>query len=245
MHRVYMPLPAFTENILISDSKEIHHIKNVLRMKQGEGLVLFNGKGEEATGKIAILAANQITVAISGLKKFPKREPTIILACAMPKKSKFETIIEKATELGVSEIIPLQARRSDVKIKAEDIGKKTARFQSVAVNAAKQSKRADIPHIYPPMTLEESIAKLEKRCVLLIPSLSGNRKSIFAILPALKPTTEIAVFIGPEGDFTPEEYKFAWEKGCLPITLGPTTLKVETAALASVSCIAVYFAKHV
>jgi 16S rRNA (uracil1498-N3)-methyltransferase len=159
----------------------------------------------------------------------------VTLACAMPKKSKFETIIEKATELGVDEIIPLATKRTEVILKGERAARKRQRFESVATNAAKQSRRSTIPRIHDITEFRACIDALPKDALLIMPGLIEPRIDIARLFPLKEKEARLTVLIGPEGDFTPQEYAYAQQKGARIVSLGPTTLKVETAALAAVA----------
>ncbi len=159
----------------------------------------------------------------------------IILACAPPKKGKFEFIIEKCTELGVDEIIPLKTKRTQVIFSADRMRVKLSRFEAVAVNAAKQSQRTKVPHIYPMTSLPQVLKTLDPDGVHLFPSLHNHPKSIAEVLLKVDKQKSVTLFIGPEGDFTPDELDLAIQHGCVPVSLGDTVLKVETAAIAAVA----------
>ena len=137
MHRFYCPKTDLTSStVSIFDPNEIHHLKNVLRLKKDSLIKLFNNDGE-GEYKILSLTVKEVRAEkLSFNKNIPSSSPEIILACAIPKKSKFETIIEKTTELGVSEIIPLQTERTIVQLKGERLDKKTLRYETVAINAS-------------------------------------------------------------------------------------------------------------
>lgn len=236
MHRFYIPTADFNSSqIKINNPKEIHHLVNVLRLKKTDVIHIFNRQNEEGEGAIISTSPQEVIVKISSSKKIPIQFPLITLACAIPKKSKFETIIEKATELGVYEIIPLKTKRTEIILNAERADKKQTRFETVAINAAKQSKRVNIPQIHPVTEFSKAVSSLTKESKVIIPSLLGSR---IPLMEALKknPKEKIAFLIGPEGDFTADEYKLAHSQGCIPVSLGETVLKVETAALCVVAC---------
>lgn len=234
--RCYCPhIQLDQDSLTITDSKEIHHIKNVLRLKKGEALTVFDGKGQEYHGVIDTLEAQTAVIHVNDVRRNNRLRPLLILACAVPKNGKFEIIIEKATELGVDEIIPLQTRRTEVVFKPEARGKKQQRFESVAVSAAKQCGRSTIPVIHPPMNLKDALAYLKTKTFPVIPSLQGDRQPLLKVLEALDAGKGISFLIGPEGDFTPEEYQLAWTEGAAAATLGETVLRVETAAISVVA----------
>lgn len=169
--------------------------------------------------------------------------PVIVLACAIPEKSKFELIIEKATELGVDEIIPLKTKRTEMKLKGDRLRRTVARYQDVAVNAAKRSQRSRVPVIHPIADLASVLKFFPEETTLFIPSLpeGGERKNILEAFKAVPSPSRVAFLIGPEGDFTPQEYELARAHGCIGVSLGKTVLKVETAALVTVACAQFWF----
>ncbi|MCA9408550.1 MAG: 16S rRNA (uracil(1498)-N(3))-methyltransferase [Candidatus Omnitrophica bacterium] len=237
MHYCYLPtLTDSTHEIRITNKNEIHHIKNVLRLKKENTLHLFNGKYLKALGSIMTINEKEIFIEIKQFIQEEVEQPKIILACAIPKKGKFETIIEKTTELGVAEIIPLETQYSDVRLKSDQISKKLIRYQTVAINASKQSKRTTIPIIHPVTKFTDILATLISRSTVFIPSLENKRENILQSFKQMKVTDTIAFMIGPEGDFSSKEYTLAQKKGCIPISLGKTILKVETAAICSIAC---------
>lgn len=237
MHRSYCQNSDLHQKIAtITDKQELHHLKNVLRAKEGTKISLLNGTGQEAQGEIISITSKLAEIKILNCTTVELPKPEIILACAIPKKSKFETIIEKATELGVSTIIPLKTKRTEISLSGDRLENKIARYQTIALNAAKQSKRSTVPEIMPISNLENTVEALKSDSIIFIPSLIGTTQNILDSFKHKKDPEKIAFLIGPEGDFTPEEYNFAHNNSCIAISLGKTILKVETAALCSISC---------
>ena len=213
-------------------------MKNVLRLVQGDKIAVFDGQGTEAVGQIEKIANTEVNVFLERIEQRSRKMSTIILACAIPKKAKFETIIEKTTELGVDEIIPLETKRTQVIIPKNKSAKKLSRFQTIAVNAAKQSKRTTLPCIHPAMNFSDALKMVKNVDIAFIPCLIGERTSIRKVFDTIESTPKkIMFFIGPEGDFTPQEVKAAVCAGCKPITLGQTVLKVDTAAITVIALI--------
>jgi len=242
MYRFYYPnLTIKSKQILLTDSQENHHLSNVVRLKKGEKLQLFNGDGLEAEGVILKIDQNCSAISVGKTYERKSNQPNLILACAVPKKSKFETIIEKTTELGVNEIIPLVTKRTAFHLTKDRQDKKLKRYQTVALNAAKQSKRSTIPLISPIMDFTTCLKHLTKKSTIVIPSLMGKRKNLYHVLTNLKSSKVISFLIGPEGDFTPKEYTQAFKAGAIPVELTENILKVETAALATLSTVSIYF----
>lgn len=241
MHRIFAANTDFSQDlILIQASDEIHHVLNVLKLKPGETIGLFNGKGREAQGRLLHADRKKLSIQILCVQDHARNRPLISLACAIPKKAKFETIIEKTTELGVDEIIPLITQRTEVRYTEEQAANKTERFNSVAVNAAKQCRRTVIPRIYPPEKLSKFFEKIcppqGLASIIYIPCLRGLRLELIQAFPPGPVFPQRFIFlIGPEGDFTPGEIEGAVKNGSIPVSLGPTTLKVDTAAISVVA----------
>lgn len=210
-------------------------------MKTGQGIQLFNGHGHKAEASIKSISSQNVVIDVEEVTKETRELPLLILACAIPKKGKFETIIEKSTELGIDEIIPLRTKNTEVVFNAERGNTKILRYQKVAVNAAKQSKRTTIPVIHPVTEFKTALDILLNRSVVIIPSLTENRKKLMTTLEQLKTPAVVSLLIGPEGDFTPQEYATAHGAGCLPVSLGKTILKVETAAITAVAVTRLFF----
>ncbi len=246
MHSAFCPNANFTlKDLKIQDKNELHHIKDVLRLKKGQKITVFNGLAEEALCEIASITAKEILLVILSKQKVLKTTPFLILACAIPKRTKFETILEKTTELGIDEIIPLQTARTEIKIPKEKMDNKLKRYHTIAVNAAKQSKRATIPVIHPIIKFSCALKYLKDNSIVLMPSLFNVRKNLINTVRGLDKPSKISILIGPEGDFTEKEYREAHTQGCIPVTLGDTVLKVETAAISTVACLNFLFAKDI
>lgn len=245
MHRTfYNNTLAEESSITLTDPDELHHLTDVLRHKQGDAVRVFNGKGAEAEAELISVSKKNATIRI---KKVTFRTPhkiSLTLACAVPKKSKFETIIEKAVELGVSEIIPLKTERTEAAWKTEHNQKKIKRFNTVILNAVKQSQQLYIPEIRPLTKFKDALKDNTGHAAMIIPSLAGNPDNILSVLKNISITEKLIIFIGPEGDFTADEYAQAQAAGCIPVSLGPTVLKVETAALAAAACAAQVIHSH-
>jgi len=136
---------------------------------------------------------------------------------------------------GSSKKQPSSASLSEVRLNSEKADKKNARYQTVALNAAKQSQRADLPIVQKVSKLSDVLKTLDKNTLALIPHLTGRRETLPQVFKKLKNHKRILFFIGPEGDFAPEEIDQAIKAGCLPVSLGATVLKVDTAAISAVS----------
>lgn len=222
---------------------DVNHIKNVLRMKQGEELAVSNGQdGREYRCGILSLEEDRIVCGLRFIKEEGVELPSkVFLFQGLPKADKMELIIQKAVELGVYQVIPVAAKRCVVKLDDKKAKSKIARFQGIAEAAAKQSKRGIIPQVADVMDFAQALQFAEDMDIKLIPyELAEGMDKTKAIFGQLKPGQSIAIFIGPEGGFEEKEIAMALEKGMEPITLGKRILRTETAGLAVLSWI-MYF----
>ena len=223
------------ENAYIEGS-DVNHIANVLRMKPGEEL-LISVKGDwDYRCKIVDIETDRVNLKV--LESMEQRElpVNITLLQGIPKSDKLEMIIQKAVELGVSEIIPVKTKRVVVKIDEKKVDTKVNRWNAIAESAAKQSKRSIVPKVYEPMSIDNALEIVKDFGVKLIPyenadGIDKTRK----ILDNMDKTKNIAVFIGPEGGFEESEVERIKNSGFEVITLGKRILRTETAGLALLS----------
>lgn len=243
MHRFYCQDSNLKEqNLCLSDPAEIHHLKDVLRLKPGQSVNLFNEKGEEVMATISEILKDRVILKCKEvLSHRAAKNIMVTLACAMPKKAKMESIIEKCTELGVDAIYPMMTQRTEVKIPRDRQTAKLRRYQSVALTAVKQCRRPTLPRIHPFGTLREALGLMDNKTLGLIACLQGERQRLWDILYRVPSYAKIVFYIGPEGDFTDEEMALAQEAGCIPITLGPNVLKVDTAAITVIALCRLFF----
>ncbi len=223
------------ENAYISGS-DVNHIVNVLRMKIGEEL-LISVKGDwDYLCKIEEIENDRVNLKL--LESMEQRELPIKLTLlqGIPKSDKLEMIIQKAIELGVSNIIPVKTNRVVVKIEEKKQASKVARWNAIAQSAAKQSKRSIIPKVLNPQTLDNALEIVKDYGVKLLPYENADGiKKTKDILNSLDSKNNIAVFIGPEGGFEEAEVKKSTDSGFEVITLGKRILRTETAGLALLS----------
>lgn len=241
MHRIYCPAKDITSDLaVLLDSRQIHHIRNVLRLKTKSELVIFDDRDNEYSASIEEIQAQKVILKI---KKKTKRSELsrlkISVACAIPKKSKMDEIVDKLTQLGVDRVIPLETERVIVKITGKKRDLRIERWRRVALSACKQSQRKQLPVIEPIKSMSELFAQSVTYDLKLIPTLDGQRKPLKEVLRQAKPKN-ILVLIGPEGDFTKDELALAEQNSCIPVSLGELTLRVDTACLAAVSFIRLY-----
>ncbi|MEP6936955.1 MAG: 16S rRNA (uracil(1498)-N(3))-methyltransferase [Chthoniobacterales bacterium] len=241
MHRFYLPPADWNADALVLSGSEAHHCKNVLRMKIGDKAVLFDGRGRVIIGEISAVRAREVHLRKSLESTTPPPGCQITLASAIPKGKKMDFIIEKAVEIGVSEIAPLVTNRTIVRLTAQEAAQKQTKWQAVAIEAAKQCGQNWLPQVHGPQTLEQFFAAAPRYDLRLVCSLQSDAVHLKTVLAGWaddkkgrRPAT-VLTLIGPEGDFTPAELDLARIHDCKPMTLGPIVLKVETATVYSLS----------
>lgn len=237
MQRFFVTPDQVGEDKIRIQGSDVNHMKNVLRMRPGEEVMVSDGNNRQFRCRVEDYPEGEAVLAIleAGLvdTELPSR---IYLFQGLPKQEKMELIVQKAVELGVCQVIPVQTRRCVVKLDAKKAAKKVQRWQQIAESAAKQAGRGYIPAVSEVMTFQEALAFSEALDIRLIPyeladGMEGTRK----ILDGIRPGQSVGIFIGPEGGFEKEEVSRAVEAGALPITLGKRILRTETAGIAVLS----------
>lgn len=241
MSRFFSPAGNITkDSIIISDKDQVHHMKDVLRLKTKDEIMVFDDLGREYFCVIEKLSFEGAVLKIRHTKEANTiQRMRISVACAIPKKSKMDDIVDKLTQLGVDRIIPLVSERVIVKLDEKKKISRKERWEKIALSSAKQTQRAVSPVIEAPKSVEEVLAESGDFDLKLIAALIGERKSLRSVLEKSKPKN-ILVLIGPEGDFTQDEVNIAKKAGCLLVSLGDLVLRVDTAAIATASFITLY-----
>ena len=239
MHHFFVNPEQVEDGLIRITGSDVNHIKNVLRIRQGEEMLVSDGTGRDYLCQAEEIAGQEVTVRILETEEEGRELPSRIwLFQGLPKSDKMEFIIQKAVELGAAGIVPVSTRNTVVKLDPKKEEAKVKRWQAIAESAAKQSKRSLVPRVSGIMTLKEAFDYVESQgfSVRLIPyeheaGMDGTKTE----LDAAGPGQDIAVFIGPEGGFDREEVEAAVEKGIHPITLGRRILRTETAGMAALS----------
>ncbi len=240
MYQFFVEPGQIGQDRVVITGEDVNHIKNVLRMRTGEEIAVRNGSDDrEYLCRIRELKENEIICEPAGIREGGSELPSrVYLFQGLPKADKMELIIQKAVELGVYEIIPVVCRRTVVKLDEKKEKTKLQRWQNIAEAAAKQSKRGIIPRVRGTMSFQEAIACSRCAEVRLIPyELAEDMDQTRKIIEGLKPSQDVAVFIGPEGGFDEKEVERAVEEGVRPITLGRRILRTETAGMTVLSII--------
>jgi 16S rRNA (uracil1498-N3)-methyltransferase len=237
--RIYFPGITDKGEIFDLGGENLRYVKSVLRMKKGDHLVLFDGAGWEYETVIKNFSADGIKVEILGKKRIQDESPRITVLQALPKANKMDSIVRKATELGVRRIIPFRSARSVPQLTADKAHARVSRWRSIATEAARQCGRADIPEVDDVLSFEEMLASGQGEMLKIIFWEEVSERGIKKILrdKRYEGTRDIAVMIGPEGGFSREEVASAVRRGFISVSLGRNVLKVETAAVTIFSII--------
>jgi RNA methyltransferase, RsmE family len=226
--------PTITQNgeIFSFDKEESKHIIKVLRKKEGDNLYVTNGLGDLFKTEITLASDSKCLVKIVSSEKSEPSKYYLHLAVAPTKMNdRFEWFLEKATEIGISEITPIICDHSERKVI------KTDRFDKIILSAMKQSLHYYLPKLNEPILFKDFIKQQKSEGLNLIAHCEETDKK--SLKEVVKPNRDITILIGPEGDFSEKEIKLALENKYIPVTLGNTRLRTETAAV--VACHSVVF----
>ena len=238
MHHFFVEPSQIQENHIFIDGPDVNHIRNVLRMNPGEEVNVTDGTGEKVY-RCAIAAIGEDTVELNIMwaqEKGMELPSKIYLFQGLPKSDKMELIIQKAVELGAFQVIPVSMKRCVVKLDEKKADAKIKRWQGIAEAAAKQSKRGVIPTVAPVMSYVQAVKTASEMDLKLVPyELAEGMPQTKQLIESARPGQQIAIFIGPEGGFDPEEIRLATEAGIQPITLGKRILRTETAGFTTIA----------
>lgn len=240
MHQFFVKSDQVRQDRIRIEGKDVNHIKNVLRMKMGEQLIIKDDKEVEYLCEIESLDLDAVCLKVLQTNTVSRELPVeMYLFQALPKADKMELIIEKAVELGVHAVIPVESRRCIVKLDAKKAAAKVKRWNAIAESAAKQSKRSIIPKVHPVMPFREAVALAKDFQAVCIPyEQAADMESFQEYMDKIKPGIKQAgFFVGPEGGFETEEIDLAREAGIPAVSLGSRILRTETAGLAVLSAV--------
>lgn len=240
-HHFFVHPQNITKDTATISQPEYHHIIDVLRYKQGDNIFLFDGTGIEYSGRIELIDYEAKAIRISLVKRTKKKQSQrpLILVQGLIKSGNMDFIIQKATELGVTHIYPLITKNSIIKLDDKQEVLKIEKWLRIAEEACKQCGRNEIPYINKIWHLEELLDELDKADCKIVCSLYEKIEPLRDIKSSGKDT--VAVMIGPEGDFRKEELRLIYGRGWIPVSLGKTVLRSETAAVAVLGAVSYKF----
>jgi len=232
MPRFFLPPDSWADEAWLTGD-EAKHLSQVLRIRAGETVTVFDGNGRRAEALVREAGRDRAKLDLGAIVHTPAPQPLITLALAIPKGKNMDLVVQKAVELGVSAIQPLVTRRTIV----QPGDGKAEKWRRVALEACKQCGLDHLPEVAEPLAFGDWLAKRGGRGLALIASLAPGARPMKDVVRAGDGSDAVTVLIGPEGDFTPEETTAALAAGFHPVTLGANVLRAETAALFCLSAL--------
>jgi 16S rRNA (uracil1498-N3)-methyltransferase len=231
--RIYVEQDLATGQALSLDERAAHYVSQVLRMRAGRELILFNGDGSAYSATITEAGKKLVSCQLGEdlLVSSPPSPLIIELAVGISKGDRFDWVIQKATELGVSKITPLFTERCDVKLSGERQDKKQRHWQQIMVSACEQSGRNDLVDLQKICHLQDWYATVDSQVKLVLcPSLNEE-------IAVDGPVNHITLLVGPEGGLSDDEIAYSIKHGFCALQLGPRVLRTETAPVAAISIV--------
>jgi 16S rRNA (uracil1498-N3)-methyltransferase len=242
MHRFYVDPRESGSDLLDLSEREAHHAANVLRLKEGERVVVLDGQGSELCCNVQKIGKRGVTLHVYQRSKVPPLPYQLTLLQAIPKGKTMETIVQKAAELGAWKVVPIITDRTVTQLDEDRSESKIEKWTWIAIEAIKQCGSTWLPKIAEPIRPAAYLGMKDQSEMALIASLQAGSKHPrlhfrdFEREHGRRPKS-ISVWVGPEGDFTPAEVNAVVSSGALPITLGPLVLRSETAAFYCLSMV--------
>ena len=233
-----LPPDAIAPPLLTVPPQLVTHLRDSLRVEVGETLWFGDGQGTRYRAEITDVSKRAVAARIlETLREPPRRTPRLILGQSLQKGEKMDWVVQKATELGVDELVPIESRHSVVQVKADRVDHQLARWQRIALEAAQQSEQWRVPTIMPPQSLPQFLANQAAcRTKLLMVERRDGRSLQTVPLPS-EADEGVLLVIGPEGGWSLEELTHADQAGMISITLGAAILRAETAAITALAIV--------
>ena len=237
MHRFFVEPGNIGEKEIVITGADVNHIRNVLRMRTEEEVLIADGQGAEYRCKLIELSENEVRAQILWkLDGNAELASAITLFQGLPKSDKMDLIVQKCVELGVDRIVPVSTKRAVVKLDAKKEQTRLKRWNTISESAAKQSGRGVIPEVSGVMSFGKALEEAKKLDVLLIPyERAEHMAETRRVMGEIRPGQSVGIFIGPEGGFEESEVEEAVAAGAKAITLGKRILRTETAGLAVIA----------
>ena len=233
--RCYVALPMQAGARVVLPELVANHLARVLRLREGDACVLFNGDGQDHDGRIASIGKREVVVELQASRAVDNESPLhVTLLQGIARGEKMDLVLQKATELGVAAIVPVAAERTEVRLDPERAEKRLAHWRSVVESACGQSGRARVPQVSAPARLDQALAGLHGDGLRLVLDPAGEHR--LADLP--RPASARAwIAIGPEGGWSPADRGLLHAAGFSGLRLGPRVLRTETAGLAAIAAL--------
>lgn len=235
MPRFYCPPPLPLSDHFELPPEAAHHAGRVLRLREGDSVEIFDGTGNERRGIIADISGKHVTVGELAAADTDRESPLrVVLAQALSSSEKMDWVIQKATELGVTEIQPLDTERSVARLTADRAAKRMEHWRQVAISACEQCGRNVLPKIHAPLDIMAWLRQVQNAPETRLILLPQGATSLHA---QPKPQAGVVLLIGAEGGFAPAESETALSCGFAPIRMGARVLRTETAAVAGLAAL--------
>jgi 16S rRNA (uracil1498-N3)-methyltransferase len=234
--RIYYEGKLGIELLITLPQDTSHYLLHVLRLKVGSAVLLFNGEGGQYLGTIADIGKKRVLVNVAQFQPLKTESScNIHLAQALGKGEKMDWVIQKAVEVGISEITPLLTEFCNVKLDESRADKRWSHWQNIMISACEQSGRATLPKLNPIIQYKHWLPKMNSSLKLICHPTCGSS------LNSLAPSRDITVLIGPEGGWSEDELTLALQEGFVGVALGPRILRMETAAVVAVALLQAKF----
>jgi 16S rRNA (uracil1498-N3)-methyltransferase len=236
--RVFVDAPLASEAQLQLPAGPAQHLARVLRLVAGDAVIVFNGQGGEFAAIIDSVRRDQVTVRIGAHQAIERESPlATTLLQGIARGEKMDQIVQKATELGVTRVVPVLTARSNVRLDAAAAARKQEHWRGVGIGACEQCGRNRVPEVSRPMPLPAALAEASADIKFVL-SPDDAAVSMASQVTARKPgANSVALLVGPEGGFDAEEVNLARMHGFISCRLGPRVLRTETAAPAALAAL--------
>ncbi len=233
MHRCLVKTEELLADAFTLGRDEARHLQTVLRVKPGDHVILFDGRGRTRAASITAVERHGLSlIADAPVLEHPCPPCCLTLFACVSKGNRMDWTVEKAVELGVGRIVPVISDRTIVRLDADDGVAKVSRWARVAEEAARQCGAARVPEILSPIPFKACLQDVAASAPVFVAALTPTAKPLREALAAYAtPPPRAGWFVGPEGDFTPPELVALLATGALPVSLGPQVLRAETACL--------------
>jgi 16S rRNA (uracil1498-N3)-methyltransferase len=242
--RTYVPPADWSNETIVLTPDEAHHVAHVLRGQKGQPVRVFDGQGREAVTEILEVKRNRVVLKLVQQSSKPRPKVALTLIQSLTREQKLDVILQKATELGVSVIVPVVTEHAIQRVRPGEEEARLVRWRKIVLNAAKQCGNTWLPEVRPLAKLQNFLDTSPRYDLFLVASLAIDAKPLRDVIANARDRerTSIAFLIGPEGDLTVREDSAARNAGAFPVSLGDLTLRAETAALYVLSILKYEFA---
>lgn len=230
--RIYTSQPLANSQTIQLEEGPSHHLAKVLRMQEGRELILFNGDGAEYSAIITQVGKKAVTVTLQAKHNISRESPLEIeLAIGVSRGERFDWVLQKATELGVTRIVPLMTERTEVKISGDRLDKIRDRWQQILISSCEQCQRNRLPQLNDPVALPDWLARVTSDLRFVL-----HHRDTQSLPQTARPAS-VSLLIGPEGGLSDGEIALAKQANFAALTLGPRVLRTETAPIAAITLV--------